>query len=105
MADHVFKVDELATQIATNLLAISRKSVVALALTCRALEDPTLRVLWETQDSLGFLITRVLPTEAWRIQDHPDPFLLVGSFPSSGRPTAHEKLTGIRATTHHVGVG
>ena len=47
----VFKLEELAIRIATQLHAISPKSVVKLALTCRALEAPALGVLWENQGS------------------------------------------------------
>ncbi|KAF9647873.1 hypothetical protein BDM02DRAFT_2493453 [Thelephora ganbajun] len=66
MATRVFKLDELATRIATHLLAISSKSTVALALTCRDLEVPALRTLWETQFcSLESLIKRVLSTDVW----------------------------------------
>jgi hypothetical protein len=65
MAAHVFRVDELATRIATHLFAISPKSTVALALTCRALEVPALRALWEAQPcSLDRLIMRVLSADA-----------------------------------------
>ena len=64
MAARVLKLDELATRIAIHLLAISPKATVALALTCRALEVPALRTLWEAQHcSLSRLIMRVLSTE------------------------------------------
>ena len=66
MAARVLKMDELATRIATHLFAISPGGPVALALTCRALEVPALRVLWEAQPfSFNKLIMRVLSTEAW----------------------------------------
>jgi hypothetical protein len=84
MATRVFKMDELATRIATHLLAISPKSTLALALTCRALEVPALRALWEGQPrSLKHFIMRILPTEVWCFvfPRHSDRCLLV-SFPS-----------------------
>ena len=59
----VFKLEELAIRIATQLHAISPKSVVKLALTCRALEAPALGALWENQGSLSSLIKRVLLTD------------------------------------------
>ena len=45
MATHVFELDELATHIATHLLAVSPKTTVAFALTCKALEVPAFRAL------------------------------------------------------------
>jgi len=66
MAARVFNLDELATRIATHLFTISPQGTVALALTCRALEIPALRALWEAQScSLSHLIMRVLSTEVW----------------------------------------
>ena len=93
MAVCVFKVDELATQIASHLLAISPRSTVALALTCRASEVPALRVLWETQDSLSTLITCVLPTDAWRLQRHIGTPLLVGTLLSSSQHLVYSPIT------------
>jgi len=63
VAARVFKLEELATRIATHLLAISPESVVELALTCRALEAPALGALWENEGSLSSLIERVLPKD------------------------------------------
>ena len=66
MAARVLKIDELATRIAANLRAISPKDTVSLALTCRALEVPALRALWETRlCSFGDLFMHMLPTDAW----------------------------------------
>ena len=45
MAAHVFDLDELATRIATHLLAVSPKTTVAFALTCKALEVPAFRAM------------------------------------------------------------
>ena len=66
MASRVFNLDELASRIATHLLAINPTSTVALALTCKALEVPVLRALWGTRGSFKFLIMRLLSTDAWR---------------------------------------
>jgi len=91
MAARVFKLDELATRIATHLLAISQKSTVSLALTCRALEVPALRTLWEKRFcSFNFLIMRVLSTNVWCFV-FPDPdedlcVLVSLLFSSSGNP-------------------
>lgn len=65
MAARVFSVDELATLIAAHLVEISPQSAVSLARTCRVLEVPALSALWETQDSIRSLITRVLPEDVW----------------------------------------
>jgi len=89
--NRVLKLDELAARIATHLLAISRRSTVSLALTCRALEVPALMALWETECSLTSLIKRVLPMNAWCIvvQRHSDLGLLVSLLFSSGQNPAH----------------
>ena len=91
MAERVFKLDELAARIATHLLAISTGSTVALALTCRALEDPALRTLWETRDSLEFLFMRVLSTDAWchKFPDDTDLCLLVSPLFSGRQCASH----------------
>jgi len=57
---HIFKISELTRLIASQLVLISRRSTVNLACTCRALEEPTLSTLWETQRSL-FTLLEVLP--------------------------------------------
>jgi len=64
MAARVFKLDELATQIAADLLAISPRTTVSLALTCKALQVPALMALWETECSPASLFCRVLSPEA-----------------------------------------
>jgi len=80
MAARVFKVDELAAQIATRLLAISPRSTVSFALACKVLEIPALMALWGTECSLVSLISRVLSPNAWRAseQRHCDIYLHVG---------------------------
>ena len=121
MATHVFKVDELAEQIASHLLAISPKSTAALALTCRAVEVPALRTLWETRASLKFLFIRILPTGAWCFKflrqtnyddDDPDAgyddlCVLVSPLSSSSQHPAYllitKTLIGVAATAHQVG--
>ena len=110
MAERVFNVDELATRIAAHLVTISKKSAVALALTCRVLEDPALRALWETRDSLGFLFNRVLPTDAYcyRLSRVTDLRLLVSPLSSSQYPTYSsitKNFAGVTATTYYAGVG
>ena len=84
MAARVFKLDELATRISAHLHAISPISTVALALTCRALEVPALRALWEKQGSFIDLITRVLPEGTLRLVflEEDDIYLLVSVPPS-----------------------
>ena len=121
MATHVFKIDELATQIATHLLAISPKSTVALAMTCRATEVPALRTLWETRSSLKFLFIRILPTGAWCFKflrqtnyddDDPDAgyddlCVLVSPLFSSSQHPAYllitKTLTVVAAAAHQTG--
>ena len=121
MATRVFKVDELAAQIATHLLAISPKSTVALAMTCRAIEVPALRTLWETRASLSFLFMRILPTSAWGFNflrqtdyddDDPDAgyddlCLLVSPLSSSSQHPAYllitKTLTVVAAAAHQTG--
>jgi hypothetical protein len=62
---------ELVVTIAEELVEsrFGQEDTVALALTCRALEDPALSVLWAKQTTLGTLI-RVLPQDTlactWR---------------------------------------
>jgi len=58
----IFKISELTRLIASQLVLISRRSTVNLACTCRALEEPNLSTLWETQRSL-FTLLGVLPRE------------------------------------------
>jgi hypothetical protein len=65
MATRVFKIDKLAAEIAAYLLAINPIFTVALALTCRDLEVPALRTLWETRGTFKDLIMEVLLTDEW----------------------------------------
>jgi hypothetical protein len=108
MAAHVFKIDELATRIAAHLLAINPASMVVLALTCRALEVPALKTLWETWDSFGDLM-RVLSTDAWCFVIPHDTelcFYVSLLLSSSGHPACSsitKNPTGVGATAHHTG--
>ena len=110
MAAHVLKIDELATRIAVHLLAINPASTVALALTCRALEVPALRTLWETRESFRDLVMRVLSTDAWCfVFPHgADLCLYVSPRFSSNGHSAYSQITenpaGITTTAHHRGV-
>lgn len=102
MAARVFKIDELATYIATHLLAISPESTVALALTCRALEGPVLKLLWEMEDSLQLLIIRVLAMEAFyfSLPDRAGLYLLVSFLFSSSR---HLSYSTVMKNNRHYG--
>jgi hypothetical protein len=110
MATRVFKLDELASRIATYLLTISPRSTVALALTCRALEVPALRALWETQCSFNHLIMRVLSTDAFcfTFPGRSDLCLLVRPVLSFSRHIGYLSITinptGVKPTTLHAGV-
>ena len=106
MAARVFKLEELATQIATHLLAINLKSTLALALTSRALEVPALKALWGLQGSFKVLITQVLTTDAYGFATSSrfDSCLLVSHLFS---PNGHfacspitKNPTGVTATAH-----
>ena len=126
MAARVFGIEELATQIATHLFAISPRSTLALALTCRALEVPALRAFWETRGDLQHLIMQLLPTDAWCFifpyltygfddvyddeYDYDDAsylILLVGSLFSSTRYPTYSLITtnstDAKATTRDAG--
>ena len=56
----VFKINELARAIASQLIPTDQESTVNLACTCRYLEEPVLSALWETQIWLDTLL-QVLP--------------------------------------------
>ena len=82
MTARVFKVDELATRIATHLVAISPAATIALALTCKALEVPALRAFWGVRlCSLNNLIMRLLSTEVWHFVFQGDDRCLLVSLP------------------------
>jgi hypothetical protein len=60
MAQRVFKINELATDIAVQLVLIGEGSAASPACACRCLEVPVLSTLWEQQEGLRSLL-RVLP--------------------------------------------
>jgi len=60
----VFRINELARIIASQLVLISRGSATNLACTCRYLEEPVLNALWENQESL-FTLLKVFPETDW----------------------------------------
>jgi len=62
----VFKINELARIIASQLSLISPESATNLARTCHCLEEPVLSALWEIQESLPTLL-KVLPEANWCI--------------------------------------
>lgn len=62
MPYRIFFINELIVLIAEELIAYSKQDVVSLALTCRALEDPALTILWARNTILSNLI-RVLPPD------------------------------------------
>lgn len=109
MAARIFRIDELATRIATHLLGIRPIYTVALALTCRDLEVPALRTLWGTRGSFRDLIKHVLSTDVWclvfpRGADiclYVSPILLPGGY--SAHPLIMENSTGVEATAHRPG--
>ena len=71
----IFEISELTTLIASQLALISQKSTLNLACTCRNLEEPALRLLWQTQPLLDTLL-KVLPKDTWRC-DNPGPYKTV----------------------------
>ena len=60
----VFKISELATAIAGQLIYICGESAVNLACTCRYLEEPVLSALWEEQSQVEVLLEG-LPEGTW----------------------------------------
>jgi len=110
MAARVFKHGDLAAQIATYLLSMSTGATVSLALTCQDLEVPALRVLWEKQDSLSFLIKCVLPTDMQYCVSPPDTDLrlLVSHLFLFGQHPAYSSIVNntvvVAATNYPAGV-
>ena len=64
MPHPIFEIDELISLVIDDLVEISPPTAVSLALTCRSLEEPTLRSLWKRQFSLSVLVC-VLPGCNW----------------------------------------
>ena len=65
---HVFQIDELIREITRHMIVwdIPQRFVLDWALTCKSISDPTLDVLWETQDSLVNLL-KTLPSDVWEM--------------------------------------
>ena len=114
MSARVFRTDELAARIATHLQAISRKSTISLALTCRTLEVPALRSLWEALPCVELkpIIIRLLPgdTCSFIFPRGKDLCLLVSLLISSGGHSTYSPivkktcLTGVAASAYTAGV-
>jgi hypothetical protein len=68
MPCHPFQVDEVFRFIVEQLVALSPRCVLSLALCCKSLTDMSLSVLWERQKRLSTLI-KVLPPDAWTYQE------------------------------------
>ena len=72
MPCHPFQVDEVFRLIVEQLVALSLRSGLSLALCCKSLTDIPLSVLWERQKRLSTLI-KVLPPDAWTYQETDSP--------------------------------
>ena len=72
MACHPFQVDEVFRFVVEQLVALSPRSALSLALCCKSLTDMSLSVLWERQRKLSTLI-KVLPPNAWAYQETDSP--------------------------------
>lgn len=75
MPHQIFHIDELLRLIIDELVATNPRTAVALAATCRSLEEPTLSSLWKEQRSLDNLV-KVLPNYTW-VQDKHDTDMIV----------------------------
>ncbi|EPT05391.1 hypothetical protein FOMPIDRAFT_1057635 [Fomitopsis schrenkii] len=74
---HVFLVDELVCQILDNLEDTLPENLARLARTCRSLYQPSVRILWKRLSNISPLV-RLLPCDAWWIEDITNQYLLVG---------------------------
>ena len=65
---HIFQIDELVKEITRHMFVwhTPQRFVLEWALTCKAISDPALDVLWETQDSLINLL-KTLPSDIWEV--------------------------------------
>jgi len=68
----IFRISELTSLTASQLVLISPKSTASLACVCRYLEEPALSILWQTQRSLDNLL-KALPEETWSCDDAEPP--------------------------------
>ena len=75
MPHPIVEIDELARLVIDELVKTSPPAAVSFALTCRALEEPTLKSLWKQQRSLTNLV-RVLPGHT-RVADEDDHEIIV----------------------------
>ena len=64
MPPPIFEIDELLRLVIDELVETNPPTAVSFALTCRSLEEPTLRSLWKQQTSLITLL-EVLPQINW----------------------------------------
>ena len=77
MPHPIVEIDELARLVIDELVETSPPAAVSFALTCRSLEEPTLRSLWKQQPSLTNLV-RVLPGHTWVVDEDDDEFIVSG---------------------------
>ena len=72
MTCHPLLVDEVFRSIVEELIALSPRTVLSLALCCSSLTDVPLSVLWERQKRLSTLV-KVLPCDAWAYEETESP--------------------------------
>jgi len=77
MPHPIVEIDELVRLVIDELVETSPPAAVSFALTCRALEEPTLKSLWNQQRSLIGLV-RVLPGHTWVEDEDGDRVLVSG---------------------------
>ena len=75
MPHPIVEIDELARLLIDELVETSPPAAVSFALTCRSLEEPTLKSLWKQQRSLTNLV-RVLPGHACQVTDDDDEIIV-----------------------------
>jgi len=64
MPHPIVEIDELVRLVIDELVEMSPPAAVSFALTCRSLEEPTLKSLWKQQPSLNNIVN-VLPGHTW----------------------------------------
>lgn len=85
MSCHPLLVDEVFRSIVEELIALSPRTVLSLALCCSSLTDVPLSVLWERQKRLSTLV-KVLPPDAWAYEETESP---TGQLVGRNRPQSH----------------